>query len=224
MLKFFFTETVNSWDEVVYVPTIAGYVLIAIILAVLIFIVTRFFKKEQKKITAKQLTFCGIAIAISMVLSMIKLFELPNGGSITTCSMLFICLIGYWYGPRIGITTALAYGVLQFISDPYMYSIPQVIVDYPLAFGALGLSGIFSNKKYGLYLGYIIGVLGRFVFAFLSGLIFFSHYAPEGTPAALYSFTYNGSYLAVEAVITLIIIAIRPVSKGLALIKREALQ
>lgn len=224
MLKFFFTETVNSWDEVVYVPTIAGYVLIAIILAVLIFIVTRFFKKEQKKITAKQLTFCGIAIAISMVLSMIKLFELPNGGSITTCSMLFICLIGYWYGPRIGITTALAYGVLQFISDPYMYSIPQVIVDYPLAFGALGLSGIFSNKKYGLYLGYIIGVLGRFVFAFLSGLIFFSHYAPEGTPAALYSFTYNGSYLAVEAIITLIIIAIPPVSKGLALIKREALQ
>ena len=224
MLKFFFTETVNSWDEVVYVPTIAGYVLIAIILAALIFIVTRFFKKEQKKITAKQLTFCGIAIAISMVLSMIKLFELPNGGSITTCSMLFICLIGYWYGPRIGITTALAYGVLQFISDPYMYSIPQVIIDYPLAFGALGLSGIFSNKKYGLYLGYIIGVLGRFVFAFLSGLIFFSHYAPEGTPAALYSFTYNGSYLAVEAVITLIIIAIPPVSKGLALIKREALQ
>ena len=223
MLKFFFTETVNSWDEVVYFPTLPGYICILLFIALLIFLLTRFLKQKQKKITVKQLSTCGIAISISMVLSVMKLFELPNGGSITTCSMLFICFIGYCYGIRICLVAAIAYGTLQFISDPYMYSIPQILLDYPLAFGALGLSGIFSNKKYGLYLGYITGVFGRFVFSFLSGILFFAHYAPEGTPVIIYSLTYNGSYLFTEAVITLIIIAIPPVAKGLAMMKKEAI-
>lgn len=223
MLKFFFTETVNSWDEVVYFPTLPGYICILLFIALLIFLLTRFLKQKQKKITVKQLSTCGIAISISMVLSVMKLFELPNGGSITTCSMLFICFIGYCYGIRIGLVAAIAYGTLQFISNPYMYSIPQILLDYPLAFGALGLSGIFSNKKYGLYLGYITGVFGRFVFSFLSGILFFAHYAPEGTHVIIYSLTYNGSYLFTEAVITLIIIAIPPVSKGLSMMKKEAI-
>lgn len=223
MLKFFFTETVNSWDEVVYFPTLPGYICILLFIALLIFLLTRFLKQKQKKITVKQLSTCGIAISISMVLSVMKLFELPNGGSITTCSMLFICFIGYCYGIRIGLVAAIAYGTLQFISNPYMYSIPQILLDYPLAFGALGLSGIFSNKKYGLYLGYITGVFGRFVFSFLSGILFFAHYTPEGTPVIIYSLTYNGSYLFTEAVITLIIIAIPPVSKGLSMMKKEAI-
>lgn len=72
------------------------------------------------------------------------------GGSVTLFSMLFICCIGYWYGLRTGIMTGVAYGLLQLISDPYIISLPQMITDYILAFGALGLSGIFCNKKNGL--------------------------------------------------------------------------
>lgn len=87
--------------------------------------------------------------------------------------MLFLVLIGYWYGLRAGLMTAIAYGFLQLVSDPYIISIPQMLVDYIFAFGALGLSGLFSKSKNGLVKGYIAGVLGRYFFAFLSGMIFF---------------------------------------------------
>ena len=88
-----------------------------------------------------------MAIAAAFVTSEIKLFHLPFGGSITLFSMLFLVLIGYWYGLRAGLMTAIAYGFLQLVSDPYIISIPQMLVDYIFAFGALGLSGLFSSTK-----------------------------------------------------------------------------
>ena len=144
------------------------------------------------------------------------------GGSVTLFSMLFICLIGYWFGPGYGLLTGVAYGVLQFIINPYMLSIPQVLIDYPLAFGALGLSGFFSKSKFGLQIGYAVGVIGRFIFAILSGVIFFASYAPKGMNAFIYSFLYNGAYLGAEAAITLIVISLPPVNKALAKVKSLA--
>lgn len=145
------------------------------------------------------------------------------GGSITLFSMLFIVLIGYWYGAKAGIMTAVAYGLLQFVVEPVFYSIPQMLVDYPLAFGALGLSGFFQNSKHGLIKGYLVSVLGRYVFAFLSGLLFFASYANgSGMSAPIYSLVYNASYLLPEAVITLIIIAIPAVEKALKHVKQTA--
>lgn len=169
--------------------------------------------------TTKKLVFSAMAVALSMVTSYIKVIDMPMGGSVTLLSMLFICLIGYWYGPKTGLITGAAYGILQFIVDPYMFSIPQVLIDYPLAFGALGLSGFFHNKKHGLILGYITGVLGRYICAIFSGVVFFASYAPDNMNPFLYSAVYNGSYLGAEAVITLIILALPPVSKGLAHVK-----
>ena len=137
--------------------------------------------------------------------------------------MLFIVLIGYWYGPKAGLMTGFAYGLLQFIIEPVFYTIPQLIVDYPLAFGALGLSGFFSNRKHGLQLGYIAGILGRLVFAWLSGVIFFASYASSyNMSAPVYSLVYNGSYIFAEGIITLIIISIPSVSKALAHVKQLA--
>ena len=103
-----------------------------------------------------------------------------------------------------------------------MLSIPQVLFDYPLAFGALGLSGFFSNRKFGLQIGYIVGVLGRFVFSTLSGVIFFAAYAPEGMNPWVYSTQYQGSYLGTEAIVTLIIISLPPFTRALNLVKRQA--
>lgn len=133
--------------------------------------------------------------------------------------MLPICLIGYWFGWKQGIITGIAYGFLQFVLDPYMLSIPQVLFDYPLAFGALGLSGLFANRKYGLQIGYVVGVIGRFVFSTLSGVIFFAEYAPEGMNPWVYSSLYQGAYLGTEGILTLIIIALPPVVRGLKHIK-----
>ncbi len=137
-------------------------------------------KMNRSKLTVKQLAFCAMAIALGTVLSNIKLFHFPTGGSITLLSMLVICLPGYWFGLGAGIATGVAYGVLQLLIDPYVLYPLQLVVDYLLAFGALGLSGLFSNAKLGLIKGYIAGVLGRYVFAVISGWIFFGYYAWEG--------------------------------------------
>ena len=173
--------------------------------------------------TTRQLVYCGTAMALAMVCSLIKFTNLPMGGSCTLCSMLFIVLIGYWYGPAIGLITGFAYGMLQFIIEPIFYTLPQVLIDYPLAFGALGLSGFFSGKKHGLQLGYLIGVMGRYIFSIFSGIIFFGSYAPEETPAFLYSAGYNATYIIPEAVITFIVISIPAVSKALGQIRKNAL-
>ena len=224
MSKFFAFPTKNSWDEDVFQLTTAGIitvvVLIVALIAIALFIRSR---KEYKPLSTKQLVFSAAAMALSIVTSMIKFFDLPMGGSITLFSMLFIVLIGYWYGPTVGIMTAVAYGLLQFVIEPVFYSVPQMIVDYPLAFGALGLSGFFQNSKHGLIKGYILGVLGRYVFAFLSGLLFFAAYAEgSGMSAPVYSLAYNGFYLIPEAIVTLIIIAIPAVDKALKHVKKMA--
>ena len=173
------------------------------------------------KNTTKKLVYSALGIALALVTSYIKLWEMPMGGSVTLLSMLFVCLIGYWFGLKYGLITGIAFGLLQFIIDPYMLSIPQVILDYPFAFGALGLSGLFCNKKFGLQIGYVVGVVGRFVCSTLSGVIFFADYAPEGMNPWVYSITYQGSYIGAELVLTLIIISMPPVAKALSLVKSK---
>ncbi|MBR3261553.1 MAG: energy-coupled thiamine transporter ThiT [Lachnospiraceae bacterium] len=202
-----------------------GYIAAAVILAVLVLIAGLLLSKrgERKKMSAKQLAFCAVALALAMVTSMIKLFRFPFGGSITLFSMLFICLIGYFYGPGTGILTAVAYGVLQFILGPYIYTPIQVVVDYPLAFGALGLAGFFWKSKNGLLKGYIIGVVGRWVFSVISGWVFFGEYAWDGWAALPYSLCYNGAYIFAEAIITIILISIPPVKKAINYVKNMAL-
>ncbi len=170
--------------------------------------------------TTKKLVFSAAAIALAQVASMIKIIEMPMGGSVTLLSMLFIVLIGYWFGPAAGLMTGAAYGMLQFMIEPVFYTIPQMLTDYPLAFGALGLSGFFYKQKHGLIIGYLVGVLGRFFFSFLSGIIFFAAYAPDNMAAPLYSLAYNGSYLGAEAAITIILLALPPVRHALAQVKR----
>lgn len=178
----------------------------------------------MRKVSTKQLVFGAAAIALAMVTSMIKVFSMPMGGSVTLLSMLFIVLVGHWYGPAAGMIAGAAYGLLQFVIEPYFFTIPQVIVDYPLAFGALGLSGFFRKPGSGLTAGYLAGVAGRCFFSFLSGWIFFGSYAGDyGMAAPIYSIAYNGSYLGAEALITVLIIDLLPVKKALAHIRKTAL-
>ena len=172
--------------------------------------------------STKKLVYSAMGVALAMVTSFIKVWEMPMGGSDSLLSMLFVCLIGYWFGPKYGLITGAAFGLLQFILNPYMVSIPQVLLDYPLAFGALGLSGFFCNKKYGLQIGFVVGVLGRFVFSTLSGVVFFASYAPEGMNPWVYSSLYQGTYLGAEGILTLILISLPPVTRALNTIKRQA--
>lgn len=222
----FFATPEGAWGDGSVRVTAVGVLMIAALIVALLVIaaVLRHKNAEKKaKLTTRQLVFSAAAIALAMVCSLIKFADLPMGGSVTLFSMLFIVLIGYWYGPYVGIMTAVAYGLLQFVTEPIFYTLPQMLIDYPCAFGALGLSGFFSGKKHGLLSGYIAGVLGRYLFAVISGVVFFGAYAPEGTPAILYSLGYNASYLVPESILTLVIISIPPVAHALAEVKKQAL-
>ena len=138
-----------TYDGSSYQLTTAGFTALVIIMIAILLIGCAIFG-GKKKFSAKQLAFSAMAIALAMVTSMIKLFDMPMGGSVTLLSMLFIVLIGYWYGLGAGLTAAFAYGILQLVVDPYIISVPQMLVDYLFAFGALGLSGLFSKSKHGL--------------------------------------------------------------------------
>ena len=174
----------------------------------------------MSKNLTKKLVFSAMAIALGIVASRFKLFAMPTGGAITPFSMLFVSLVGYWFGLKYGLIAGVAYGLLRFlISDSGMVSVPQALLDYPLAFGALGLSGIFKDKKWGLQIGLVVGIFGRFFFHLLSGVLFFAAYAPEGMNAWVYSATYNGTYLSVEAILSIVVISIPQVARALKQVK-----
>lgn len=212
-------------EDGVYSITGAGYTVLVLVMLALLLAACFITKVDQRgKTGTRRLVFSAMAIALAFVTSFIKFLHLPMGGSITLFSMFFICLIGYWYGLRVGLMAAVAYGILQMVVDPYIISVPQMLCDYIFAFGALGLSGVFSNAKHGLVKGYLLGVVGRYVFSFLSGLIFFGQFAPEGMHPAVYSASYNGIYIFTEAILTIIIISIPAVSKALTNVKNLATQ
>ncbi len=222
-MSFFVNKVVDQWGTS-YSLTSAGYGALICLIVVLL-LAACYLAGEKKHISTKQLVFSAAAMALGMITSFLKLFEAPMGGSVTLFSMLFISCIGYWYGLRVGLMTSVAYGLLQLISDPYIISLPQMVTDYLLAFGALGLSGLFCNQKNGLIKGYLAGVLGRYFFSFLSGLIFFAAYAKgSGMSAPLYSLAYNGSYLGCEAALTLVVLAVPSVGKAFSQVKRMAVE
>lgn len=181
----------------------------------------------KKKMGTKQLVFCAMAIALAFLTSYIRIFRLPWGGSVTLCSMLFIVLVANWYGVKTGMLVGLAYGILQFIQEPYVLSFFQVCCDYILAFAALGVAGFFAKSKGGLIKGYVVAVLARGAFHALGGYLYWMSYMPDNFPAALksvYPIVYNYSFLLAEGIITLIIISVPSVAKGLARVKQSAVE
>lgn len=201
--------------------TTAGYAVSALAVILLAAAVIFFCSKNSstRKMTTQQLVTCAVALALAYVTSYIKLFKLPFGGSVTLFSMLFIVLIGYWYGAKIGILTGLVYGIFQFLQEPYVLSLFQVCCDYILAFGAMGIAGFFSkSKKHGLVKAYLAAILARGAFHALGGYLYWMDYMPSNFPkslTALYPIIYNYSFILAEGILTVIVISIPAVSKTL---------
>ncbi|MBO7530605.1 MAG: energy-coupled thiamine transporter ThiT, partial [Lachnospiraceae bacterium] len=203
-------------------------VLIAALLIALVLIgVFRGKKKDAKsKFSVKTVTFAGVSIALAFVLSFVKLYHLPWGGSVTLLSMFFVAFVGYLYGPGVGFAAAFVYSILQFIQGgggSYMLSPLQVMCDYFLAFTALGVSGFFKGKKNGLIIGYIIAVICRGAFHALGGYLFWMDYMPEDFFApAVYPILYNYAYLIPEMILTVIVIILPPVRKAIERVRNMA--
>jgi len=161
---------------------------------------------NESKVTFSTKIIAEIVVFVSLatVLSHLKVFSLPQGGSVTAASMVPILWLALRRGPKIGLFSAAVYGLVQFAVDvPYIAHPAQVLLDYPIAFGMLGLAGFFQKRP---FLGANIGIIGRFLAHFLSGIIFFASYAPEGMHPAIYSAVYNGSYLLPELAISIYIV------------------
>jgi thiamine transporter len=162
-----------------------------------------------------------IMVALSTVLFSMKLVTFPAGGEITLGSMTPIILLSLRRGPKVGVFAGIVFGMIVLELEPFIYNVPwQVLLDYPMAFGALGLSGLVryrpgnwvgaasikSRSFLVPLLGPIIGIGGRFFCHFLSGIIFFAADAPAAEGPALYSVLYNGAFLLPEFVITEVIL------------------
>ena len=232
-----------SAEDGYYALTTAGIVLCGVLIAILVLLTALLVRTgntgeasgkdaapqpEKKKIfSPKQLVFCAMALALGFAASYLKILPMPWGGSVTLCSMLFVTLIGYWYGPKIGLCAGFAYGLLQFVQDggTYILSPLQACLDYIVAFAALGCSGFFAKRKNGLITGYIVAIIARGLFHTIGGYLYWMDYMPENFPASLamiYPIAYNYSYILAEGVITLIILSLPPVKKAMAAVKKLA--
>ena len=173
---------------------------------------------KKKRITTKTLVAGALCIAMSFVLSYIKLWEMPQGGSVTLMSMLPIFLFSYLFGIVPGLLAGLVYSILQFIQAPYFVSPLQFLLDYTIGFTVLGLAGIFSKLNASdtlkFPLGCAIAGLLRVASSFLAGIIFYGEYAAPGQPVWLYSFLYNFPSLGTDTLIC-VVGAILIVSLGL---------
>ena len=166
---------------------------------------------EKKLFTTKIIAEASVIVALSTALSFVILFQMPQGGSVTAASMVPLLWISVRRGLRVGLFTSTVYGLVQFAAGPFVFHPIQVLLDYPIAFGALGLAGLFRSHP---LIGSSVGIGGRFFFHFLSGFVFFATYAPEGINPILYSALYNGGYLGVELVVSLVLMYVM-VTKGL---------
>lgn len=193
--------------------TLSIVVAIFIVSGILLFI------GRKMSFTTKALVYGALCAAMSFVLSYIRLYRWPQGGSITPASMLPLFVYSYIFGPAAGVAAGSAYGLLQLIQDPYILHPVQVLLDYVLGFAALGLAGL-SRSNIGL--GSLIGGFGRFFCSFLSGVIFFGSYAPEGMSPIVYSLYVNGLIIGTDTIICVIVSQIPQIKSAIERLKAKA--
>ena len=181
-------------------------------------------RREKERELIRAISAGGILLALSEILSLFKLFTMPQGGSVTPAAMLPIIFYALCFGPVWGFGAALIFSFLQMAIGGYVIGPVQAVLDYTLAFGFIGAAGFFSNKKairiknsnilgrlrnipfWKIAAAVMLASFGRLFFSTISGVVFFKDYAPEGQSPFLYSIGYNGSYLLVEAAITVIVL------------------
>jgi thiamine transporter len=188
-----------------FFESVTGQIATTVVIFLLLVLVMR---ANEKKNDVAVLVKTAILLAVGFVLNHVILIKMPQGGSVTAFSMFALFLISYLFGPRQGILAGMAYGLLDLVLNPYVVHPIQLLLDYPLAFGSIGIGGLLRDKKHGIILGYLVGVLGRYLVVVLSGIIFWGMYAAEGFNAITWSFFYNMTYILPEAIATVAILMV----------------
>lgn len=149
----------------------------------------------------------AIMIALAVVLSFVKVWSMPQGGTISL-TMLPLFLLAYRRGAATGIISGIIYGLLSLMLDGVIYHPLSILLDYTLAYGALGVAGFFKKNYAGIILGTTVGTALRYICSLLSGALLFAEYAPEGQNPWIYSLGYNATYMVPELVICVVALAI----------------
>lgn len=150
------------------------------------------------------MTECAVMVALAVLCSFIKVWEMPQGGSVAL-TMIPLFVISLRRGAWAGIVTGAIYGVISMLLAGVVYHPMSIILDYVLAFALVGISGFFRKTVPGIILGVTLGVAGRFVSSLISGAVLFAEYAPEGQNPWVYSLVYQATYLVPELIISLVI-------------------
>jgi thiamine transporter len=163
-------------------------------------------RTTDTKILAEAIVFVALANVLYIISKFyLPFLHLPEGGSITIGSMVPLIWFALRRGLRWGVEAGIVYGLVHMVISGDIYYPTQVILDYPLAFAALGLAGAFQSHP---LTGVGVGILGRFVCHFASGVIFFGQYAWAGWNVLAYSAAYNATYLVPEFIISAAVIFI----------------
>lgn len=165
----------------------------------------------KSKFSVKMLAEGGVMLALAVLLNMIRIYQAPNGGSVSAGSMIPILLFAIRWGISPGILLGAIYGLLDFMFNPFFFHPVQFLLDYILAYAALGIAGIGHSKKgkevrlIKIMTGIVLGITGRLISHVLSGVIFFAEYAGAQNPW-VYSIIYNATYLVPELIISVVVI------------------
>lgn len=221
-------ETSSAWSgELVekFVETPATTWIILLVIAALGAMLL-LFGKTRRQWTAKTIAFAALSIALSFVLSCFRLYRMPTGGSITPGSMLPLMLFSAAFGVGPGVLAGFVYGVLQYLQGGWFLNVWQFLLDYLLAFAAIGLAGLAHNRKgKWLYVSIPLAAIGRAVCAILAGMMWVADTPVEDliigswhfNSPLLYSMVYNGIYLIPDTCICLLLafLLAKPVMKVL---------
>ncbi|MBQ3216884.1 MAG: energy-coupled thiamine transporter ThiT [Oscillospiraceae bacterium] len=179
--------------------------------------------KNPKRRTLLSLCEGAIMVALAQVLGYLKIWQMPNGGSVTFVMLpIFVYCVRWGFGR--GMLAAFALSVLQFLLDGGMaLGWQSIIGDYLLAYSVLGLAGLFSKAKGGFFWGTLVGSFARFLVAWVVGATIWAEYMPESffgmtmTTPWLYSLLYNGSYILLSMALCLAVGAVvyKPLGKFL---------
>ena len=195
-----------------------------------IMVVMWFVGDKRKMSDTRSIVYGAISIALSFALSYARIFKLPQGGSVTFASLLPLMIYCCMFGTRRGLIVCTIYGVLQALQDPYIIHPMQFLLDYPLAFGLIGVSGIFmekgvfkDKKVVAFLLGGVIAVVLRYACHVCSGVFAFADYADldkYGTAIA-YSMAYN-SFAFVDMLIALVAGSVMFASKSFTALMQKS--
>lgn len=150
------------------------------------------------------LTESALMAALSIIMSLIIVWKMPQGGSITIGCMLPIVIISIRRGTLWGVLTGVVSGIIQFIITGEAFHPLSVLIDYVLAYGIVGIAGLVKGNPLKVGIGAFIGCAARFIMHLLSGALIFASYAPEGQNPWVYSLLYNGSYMVPETIVTIV--------------------